>query len=188
MEQWLHELHFDDTGAFVPHVHNEQKTADVDATAGASRTPTSARANNHTVASPQSEQQQQLDTSSVSTPWTPTPVTPQDLRTTTAADATHVVSFETLLSVPPARVFQSARSRTDAALLYDVSCVAIEMDAVIESVHEQLHDYERIGEWLHRAEQQNAHRTSTSNQADVMATALLALQRTYSSVATPLCE
>lgn len=84
--------------------------------------------------------------------------------------------FETYLGVPPAFVCQCARSRTEAALLYEVTSTALEMDVLLENAREQLHDRRRISEWLlccnATAERQKA--------AAVMAmdTALLVLQRT----------
>lgn len=105
-------------------------------------------------------------TSLTSTPLTPAaPLTPQE-------PVPGAPSFEAFLTVPPACTFQSARSRSEAAVVFEIAGVALEMDVLLESVREQLHDRRRVCEWLRAAELGKA-------ATGAMGTALLVLQRAF---------
>lgn len=180
MEQWAEEVNFDDRGEFLG-LHQASQTA-----AQNSRHDSSNADGGATVSS-RPEQRTALGTTTtattttthnsvVSSQWpmmaTPTPSTTQEHHATHAA--TLAPCFETYLGIPPAFIFQCARTRTDATLLYDVTCIAMEMDVVMESVGDQLHDRHKIGECLYSSSAAN---TKQAPQTMMMETTLLVLQR-----------
>lgn len=184
MEECLEELNFTDSGAFLapPPALTAAAAQDHTSSSGSS----SADAGAITPVRPGGDERassfvspQWPMTTPTPTPPTPTPAasaTPQELHAI-ATNSVLAPSFETYLGVPPAFMIQCARSRTEAALLYEVTSVALEMDVLLENVREQLHDRRRISDWLLRC-----HATTEQRQkaAVVMAmdTTLLALQRT----------
>lgn len=157
MQAWTTECLFSDSGALLPPVGASERLA----LSGAS----SASTPLHHSASVASLQPRQH------TAETPTPPTPTPTPTPAAALAPQELQAPSLgafLAVPPAFAMQSARSRSEAALLYEIAATALEVDVLLESVREQLHDRRRVGEWLRAA-------TST-NTAE---TTLLVLQRRW---------
>lgn len=79
--------------------------------------------------------------------------------------------FERLLDVPAELLTNAVRRPTEATLLHEIPCVAMEMDMLVEYLGDQLHD---------RAKLNSAVRVSGSNST-AMDTTLLALERTYAS-------
>lgn len=190
MQAWVEELNFDASGAFLSDllpVSTTHSTSAQDTTTGSSsgssadagattpsRQRTGGGGGSSSFVSPQWPM-----TTPTPTPPTPTPAasaTPQEIHAIATAGAL-APSFETYLGVPPAFVLQCARSRTEAALLYEVTSVALEMDVLLENVREQLHDRWRVGDWLVRSNAA-AERSTKAGVVMAMDTALLALQRT----------
>ncbi|KAF1334779.1 hypothetical protein FI667_g1679, partial [Globisporangium splendens] len=141
MEQWADEVNFDDRGAFIDLAaaakcaavnapsargsHGEHDSSDVDGDARSTHVATARTPDNHIVNS--------------QWPVTLTPNATQDPHQH-AQQAALVPCFETYLGVSPAFIFQFARTRTEATLLYDVTCIAMEMDVLLDYISEQLHD------------------------------------------------
>lgn len=98
---------------------------------------------------------------------------PDDQLTATASTATDSApSFERLLDVPAELLANAVRRPTEATLLHEIPCLAMEMDTLVEFLGDQLHD---------RAKLNCAVASNDSNSA-AMDTTLLALERTY-----PVC-